>query len=69
MIDVWSGGTFVPFGDGDLPMATFLDEVLTDGFDGWLVVEQDLYPKPGIDSLPQVRADHARNRETLRPWA
>ena len=69
MIDVWSGGTFVPFGDGDLPMATFLDAVLTDGFDGWLVVEQDLYPKPGIDSLPQVRADHARNRDTLRPWA
>lgn len=69
MIDVWSGGTFVPFGDGDLPMATFLDEVLTDGFDGWLVVEQDLYPQPRVDSLPQVRADHARNRETLRAWA
>ncbi|MGV8848344.1 MAG: TIM barrel protein [Propionibacteriaceae bacterium] len=69
MIDVWSGGTFVPFGDGDLPMGTFLDEVLADGFDGWLVVEQDLYPKPGIDSLPQVRADHARNRDTLRTWA
>jgi inosose dehydratase len=69
MIDVWSGGTFVPFGEGDLPMGTFLDEVLVDGFDGWLVVEQDLYPTPGIDSLPQVRADHARNRETLRAWA
>ena len=50
-------------------MSTFLDEVLADGFDGWLVVEQDLYPQPGVDSLPQVRADHARNRETLRAWA
>lgn len=69
MIDVWSGGTFVPFGAGDLPMATFLDEVLAAGFDGWLVVEQDLYPKPGVDSLPQVRADHAANREALRAWA
>jgi len=68
MIDVWSGGTFVPFGVGDLPMTTFLDEVFASDFDGWLVVEQDLYPKPGIDSRPQVRADHARNREALRAW-
>jgi len=69
MIDVWSGGTFVPFGVGDLPLTTFLDEVFASDFDGWLVVEQDLYPKPGIDSLPQVRADHVRNREALRAWA
>jgi inosose dehydratase len=68
MIDVWSGGTFVPFGDGDLPMGTFLDEVFSSDFDGWLVVEQDLYPKPGVDSLPQVRTDHVRNREALRAW-
>jgi inosose dehydratase len=68
MIDVWSGGTFVPFGDGDLPMGTFLDEVFASDFDGWLVVEQDLYPKPGVDSLPQVRDDHVRNREALRAW-
>jgi inosose dehydratase len=68
MIDVWSGGTFVPFGAGDLPMSTFLDEVFTAGFDGWLVVEQDLYPTPGVDSLPRVRADHASNREALRTW-
>jgi inosose dehydratase len=68
MIDVWSGGTFVPFGAGDLPMSTFLDEVFTAGFDGWLIVEQDLYPTPGVDSLPRVRADHASNREALRTW-
>jgi inosose dehydratase len=68
MIDVWSGGTFVPFGAGDLPMSTFLDEVFAAGFDGWLVVEQDLYPTPGVDSLPRVRADHASNREALRTW-
>jgi inosose dehydratase len=68
MIDVWSGGTFVPFGAGDLPMSTFLNEVFAAGFDGWLVVEQDLYPTPGVDSLPRVRADHASNREALRTW-
>ncbi len=68
MIDVWSGGTFVPFGAGDLPMTAFLDEVFAGGFDGWLVVEQDLYPTPGVDSLPQVRADHLSNRRALRSW-
>jgi inosose dehydratase len=68
MIDIWSGGTFVPFGVGDLPMTTFLAEVFASDFDGWLVVEQDLYPQPGIDSLPQVRADHSHNRAALRAW-
>ncbi len=67
MIDVWSGGVFVPFGEGDLDVATFMDEVVSSGFDGWLVVEQDLYPKPGDDPA-RVRQDHTRNRETLRRW-
>jgi inosose dehydratase len=49
-------------------MTTFLAEVFASDFDGWLVVEQDLYPQPGIDSLPQVRADHSHNRAALRAW-
>ncbi|HOB05017.1 MAG TPA: sugar phosphate isomerase/epimerase [Propionibacteriaceae bacterium] len=67
MLDVWSGGVFVPFGAGDLEIDTFMDEVLASGYDGWLVVEQDLMPKPGDDPA-QVKADHARNRDVLSRW-
>ena len=67
MLDVWGGGVFVPFGAGDLPIDTFMDEVVASSYAGWLVVEQDLLPKPGDDPAT-VRADHARNREVLRRW-
>lgn len=68
MIDVWSGGAFAPLGQGDLDIAGFMDLVTADGYDGWLVVEQDLYPQPGYD-LAAVERDHVANREALRRWA
>ncbi|GAA1896418.1 sugar phosphate isomerase/epimerase family protein [Lapillicoccus jejuensis] len=67
MIDVWSGGTFVPFGEGDLPMAQLMDDVVASGWDGWLVVEQDLYPVAGSDPAAPYR-DSGTNREVLRRW-
>ncbi len=67
MLDVWSGGVFVPFGSGDLPIETFMSDVVASGYEGWLVVEQDLMPKPGDDPAV-VRADHQRNRDVLRRW-
>ncbi len=42
------------------------------GFDGWIVVEQDVLNGPDV-SLSEFRsargADQIRNREALRPWA
>ena len=67
MVDVWSGGTFVPFGDGDLPLAQLMDDVVASGWDGWLVVEQDLYPVAGSDPAAPYR-DSGTNREVLRRW-
>ena len=67
MIDVWSGRTFVPFGEGDLDIERMMAEVLDSGFDGWLVVEQDVYPQPGDDPARPVR-DSAVNRDALRRW-
>jgi inosose dehydratase len=67
MIDVWSGRTFVPFGEGDLDIDRMMGEVVSSGFDGWLVVEQDVYPRPGDD--PERPAhDSAVNRDALRRW-
>ena len=67
MIEVWSGGTFVPLGDGDLDIAGLLDDVMASDFDGWLVIEQDVYPQVGSDPQAPVR-DAETNRRVLRQW-
>ncbi len=67
MIEVWSGGTFVPLGDGDLAVGALMDDVVASGWDGWLVVEQDVYPVAGADPQAPVR-DAETNRRVLRKW-
>lgn len=68
MIDVWSGGAFVPIGEGDLDIASFMDAAIAADYDGWVVIEQDVYPLPGYD-LAVIAAEHERNRRALDPWA
>ena len=78
MIDFWREGAFCPLGEGDLDIDGILG-VLQDSslphsggpvgvgaaFSGWLVVEQDMLPRP--DDPPERAArDQARNREFLR---
>ncbi|SDR99094.1 sugar phosphate isomerase/epimerase family protein [Microterricola viridarii] len=67
MIDVWSSGSFVPLGEGDLDVEAMMSEVVDSGFDGWLVIEQDVYPQPGDDPA-RLERDHRVNREALRRW-
>ncbi|MHB1234777.1 MAG: sugar phosphate isomerase/epimerase family protein [Microbacteriaceae bacterium] len=61
---VWAGRAFVPFGEGDLDLAGFMDQVISTGYSGWLVVEQDTIPQPGEDP-DRIRLDHHTNREAL----
>jgi inosose dehydratase len=68
MIDVWSGGTFVPLGHGDLDIPGIMAAILGSGFDGWLVVEQDVYPQPGGGDPSRYARDHRLNREALAQW-
>jgi len=72
MREVWSSGSFVAFGEGDIDLAGVMDAVDARGFDGWIVVEQDVLNGPDV-SLSEFRAargaDQIRNREALRPWA
>lgn len=65
--DLWEKRVFVPLGDGDLDVKGFLDAVLARGFEGWLVVEQDVV----LLNEPDVRRaidDQVANREVLRRW-
>lgn len=64
---VWAGRAFVPFGEGDLDLAAFMEAVLSTSFAGWLVVEQDTIPQAG-DDPGQIRIDHRINRTALQAW-
>lgn len=71
MTEVWSSGSFVPFGRGDVDLAGVMDSVAVLGYDGWVVVEQDVLNPPDL-ALDDFRAARAAaqvaNREWLRPW-
>ncbi|WOF22527.1 sugar phosphate isomerase/epimerase [Microbacterium betulae] len=72
MPEVWSGGSFVAFGRGDVDLAGVMDLVHGGGYDGWVVVEQDVLNGPdiAIGAFRAERADDQRvNREALRAWA
>jgi len=55
-------GAFCELGTGEVELEAFLREL--DGYDGWLVVEQDWVPQPGEDAAAQIEAQ-VRNRRWL----
>ncbi|WP_194409606.1 sugar phosphate isomerase/epimerase family protein [Microbacterium cremeum] len=72
MTEVWSGGSFVAFGRGDVDLEGVMNLMDQSGYDGWIVVEQDVLNGPDIalDQFRIARADDQRvNREALRMWA
>jgi inosose dehydratase len=67
MRSVWERGVFVPLGAGDLELVAFMDALAGAGFDGWVVVEQDVIPGPEVPA-GRPAADQRANREALRRW-
>jgi inosose dehydratase len=64
MLDFWRDGAFCPLGQGDLDIDSILG-ALQDSFSGWLVVEQDMLPRPD-ESPDRAARDQQRNRDYLR---
>jgi inosose dehydratase len=64
--EAWRAGVFSELGTGDVDLAGFVAGL--DGYDGWLVVEQDWVPGAEDDVGPQAAAQ-ARNRRWLRERA
>jgi len=58
--DEWWANVCVPFGEGDVDIDAFLDAVVADGYDAWLVVEQDREPTPA-ELYPRVAREQAHN--------
>lgn len=71
MPEVWSSGAFTALGRGGLDIAGVMDAVMAGGFDGWIVVEQDVLNGPDVSIAAFARAraaDQRANREFLRRW-
>ncbi|OUE30943.1 Inosose dehydratase [Clavibacter michiganensis] len=72
MPEVWSSGAFAAFGRGDVDLASAMTAIEAHGYDGWIVVEQDVLNAPDADIrafLAERAEDQRVNREALRPWA
>ena len=64
---LWEDRAFTALGDGDLDVAGLMDRIVAGGYDGYLVVEQDVVLLEQGD-VERAGADQVRNRETLRRW-
>jgi inosose dehydratase len=64
--DAWRDGAFCELGAGDVDLDGFFAAL--DGYDGWVVVEQDWVPAPGEAPDEHVQAQ-VRNRRWLREHA
>lgn len=65
--DVWEKRVFVALGEGDLDLDGIVGDIVASGFDGWLVVEQDIVLMNQAD-LDRAVADQIANREAIRRW-
>jgi inosose dehydratase len=64
--EAWRRGAFCELGTGDVDLAAFFAAL--DGYDGWLVVEQDWFPRVDEDAHEHIAAQQ-RNRSWLREHA
>jgi inosose dehydratase len=62
--DAWWAHVCTPLGAGDVDIDGVLDALLAQGYEGWLVVEQDRAPTPRAD-YAHVAAEQAANRGWL----
>jgi inosose dehydratase len=58
-------GVFCPLGEGDSGIGAVIAQLVQDGYQGWLVVEQDQFLKTS-DTPGSVKAGQAANRAYLR---
>jgi inosose dehydratase len=65
LMAAWETGLFCPLGEGIVDVDGFLAATAPEGFDGWLVLEQDRVAVRDAD-LDDVRAVEARNLEAVR---
>jgi inosose dehydratase len=68
MEEAWRRRLFCELGTGDVDLTAFFAEIVSSGYSGWLVVEQDLIPAPDENEQDAMDAQ-ARNRDWLSEFA
>jgi inosose dehydratase len=68
MPEAWRRGVFCELGTGDVDLSAFVGRLLTGGYDGWLVIEQDWVPGPS-DGVEVAAEAQVRNRRWLAEHA
>lgn len=63
--EIWSREAFCALGQGDLDVDGVLEELRSLGYEGWLVVEQDILPRTA-ERFARAAQDQRDNREFLR---
>ncbi|MFL5514822.1 MAG: TIM barrel protein [Gemmatimonadales bacterium] len=64
VVAIWERRAFCRLGTGDVPLDSVLHSLRDSGYQGWLVVEQDILPDPADLNGPVE--DQRRNRQYLR---
>ncbi|MGC9962872.1 MAG: TIM barrel protein [Acidimicrobiales bacterium] len=64
-MDLWENDVFCRLGAGEGRVDEVLSSLRSGGFDGWIVVEQDVLPR-GREAYARARTDQADNRQFLR---
>ncbi len=63
--EIWRRRAFCALGQGDVGMEDVLAAIAEIGYDGWVIVEQDIFPDPA-EPPERPAADQVANREWLR---
>ena len=61
---IWQRARVLRLGEGDVGIDAILDRLVAMGYEGWVVVEQDIFPGPGDPDAAQ--RDQLANRALLR---
>ncbi|HEX5190342.1 MAG TPA: TIM barrel protein [Streptosporangiaceae bacterium] len=64
-MQLWEGDVFCPLGAGSGKVDEILGSLRAGGYEGWIVVEQDVLPR-SPQAYQQASADQQRNRGYLR---
>jgi inosose dehydratase len=64
-MELWEGDAFCPLGAGHGRVDEVLGSLRAGGYDGWIVVEQDVLPR-SVEAYRQASADQQENRQYLR---
>ena len=67
-LEAWRRGIFCELGTGDVDLGAFFAQLRRNGYEGWVVVEQDRIPRPDELLSESVEAQ-VRNRLWLREHA